>query len=84
MYNMFWFPNTCRESQLTMEFFQLTFLGDFVGHLMLTWSHGLVESKDNQHSEPKKVLMSFITARKRSSGQGNIFRSVCQEFCPQG
>ena len=24
-----------------------------------------------------------ITARKRSLGQGNIFRSVCQEFCPQ-
>ena len=27
---------------------------------------------------------TFITARKRSLGQGNIFRSVCQEFCPQG
>ena len=26
----------------------------------------------------------FITARKRSLGRGNIFRSVCQEFCPQG
>ena len=26
----------------------------------------------------------FFTARKRSLGQGNIFRSVCQEFCPQG
>ena len=25
-----------------------------------------------------------ITARKRSLGQGNIFSSVCQEFCPQG
>ena len=25
-----------------------------------------------------------FTARKRSLGQGNIFRSVCQEFCPQG
>ena len=25
----------------------------------------------------------FITARKRSLRQGNIFRSVCQEFCPQ-
>ena len=25
----------------------------------------------------------FITARKRSLGQGNIFRSMCQEFCPQ-
>ena len=26
----------------------------------------------------------IFTARKRSLGQGNIFRSVCQEFCPQG
>ena len=26
----------------------------------------------------------LITARKRSLGQGNIFRSVCQEFCPRG
>ena len=26
----------------------------------------------------------FFTARKRSLGQGNIFRSVCQEFCPRG
>ena len=28
--------------------------------------------------------MSFITARKRSLGQSNIFRSVCQEFCSWG
>ena len=26
----------------------------------------------------------LFTARKRSLGQGNIFTSVCQEFCPQG
>ena len=26
----------------------------------------------------------FITARKRSLGQGNIFSSVCQEFYPRG
>ena len=26
---------------------------------------------------------SFITACKRSLGQGNIFSSVCQEFCSQ-
>ena len=26
----------------------------------------------------------IITSRKRGLGQGNIFRSVCQEFCPQG
>ena len=28
--------------------------------------------------------LSFFTARKRSLGQGNIFISVCQEFCPRG
>ena len=27
---------------------------------------------------------SLITARKRSLGQGNIFSSMCQEFCSQG
>ena len=26
----------------------------------------------------------LITTRKQSLGQGNIFRSVCQEFCSQG
>ena len=26
----------------------------------------------------------FFKARKRSLGQGNIFTSVCQEFCSQG
>ena len=31
-----------------------------------------------------KRLKHLVTARKRSFGQGNIFRSVCQEFCPQG
>ena len=25
----------------------------------------------------------IFTACKRSLGQGNIFKSVCQEFCPQ-
>ena len=35
------------------------------------------------------ILLSYtvhniFTARKRSLGQGNIFRSVCQEFCSQG
>ena len=31
-----------------------------------------------------RTFPNVITARKRSLGQGNIFRSVCQEFCPQG
>ena len=30
------------------------------------------------------ITCGLVTARKRSLGQGNIFRSVCQEFCPQG
>ena len=30
------------------------------------------------------LWVRLITARKRSLGQGNIFRSVCQEFCPWG
>ena len=30
------------------------------------------------------IIIVIITARKRSLGQGNIFRSVCQEFCSQG
>ena len=29
-------------------------------------------------------MMALVTARKLSLGQGNIFSSVCQEFCPQG
>ena len=28
--------------------------------------------------------MPFITARKRSLGQGNVFILVCQSFCSQG
>ena len=36
--------------------------------------------------KPTDMIISWdiFTARKRSLGQGNIFRSVCQEFCPQG
>ena len=32
----------------------------------------------------KLKIISIFTARKRSLGQGNIFSSVCQEFCSQG
>ena len=41
-------------------------------------------------NEPKPCFPSwlllpiFITARKRSLGQGNIFTGVCQSFFPQG
>ena len=30
------------------------------------------------------IFRKHFTARKRSLGQGNIFRSVCQEFCSWG
>ena len=34
--------------------------------------------------QPQSELrQSIITARKRSLGQGNVFRSVCQSFCPR-
>ena len=29
-------------------------------------------------------MNQIFTARKRSLGQDNIFRSMCQEFCPRG
>ena len=31
-----------------------------------------------------KLISDMFTARKRSLGQGNIFKSVCQEFCSWG
>ena len=30
------------------------------------------------------TFLLLVTARKRSLGQGNVFTSVCQEFCPGG
>ena len=32
----------------------------------------------------KSFVSVFFTARKRSLGRGNIFSSMCQEFCSQG
>ena len=39
-----------------------------------------------RHSKLETVVKEspFITTCKRSLGQGNIFRSVCQEFCSHG
>ena len=38
-----------------------------------------------RHCILQYVLLDFIfTTRKRSLGQGNIFSSMCQEFCSQG
>ena len=32
----------------------------------------------------RSITLILFTARKRSLGQGNIFTSMCQEFCTQG
>ena len=32
----------------------------------------------------RNISLLIITARKRSLGQGNVFSSVCQEFCSWG
>ena len=40
--------------------------------------------KEHIASQDLGVKFLFITARKRSLGQGNIFIGVCQEFCSQG
>ena len=45
------------------------------------WSREVISPKVIQKTAHGTFL---ITARKRSLGQGNIFRSVCQEFCPRG
>ena len=33
------------------------------------------------HTTKGQGQETIVTARKRSLGQGNIFRSLCQEFC---
>ena len=58
-----------------------------------TWINEHVSGQSeelNASSNDSQVNISILlkgnamfTARKRSLGQGNIFRSVCQEFCPQ-
>ena len=47
-----------------------------------TLSPSITEREDGNGE--KERFISVITARKRSLGQGNIFRSLCQEFCPGG
>ena len=37
-----------------------------------------------RYSHAWMVITFTFTALKRSLGQGNIFRSVCHEFCPRG
>ena len=45
-----------------------------------------IESDDlfNVFSKWAFYVFNIFTARKRSLGQGNIIRSVCQELCPKG
>ena len=46
--------------------------------------HWILRDKVNERAV--RILLEYIlvTACKRSLGQGNIFSSVCQEFCPLG
>ena len=46
----------------------------------VTWKHITLFVKDLFY----QFILEIITARKRSLGQGNIFRSMCQEFCSRG
>ena len=48
------------------------------------WSHNLRWTSCKGVVHQKRNIWLIITARKRSLGQGNIFTSVCQEFCSQG
>ena len=36
------------------------------------------------HGSNSNCIVKLVTARKQSLGRGNIFSSVCQEFCSQG
>ena len=41
---------------------------------------------NEEHESEKEFIskhISVITARKRSLWQGNIFKGVCQSFCPR-
>ena len=51
---------------------------------MHVFSLGLTTDFYSSVSQLECRFLCFITARKRSLGQGNIFSSVCQEFCSQG
>ena len=40
-------------------------------------------TSEKRYVKRSQQVNGVFTARKRSLGQGNIFSSVCQEFCPQ-
>ena len=43
----------------------------------------MMRPMDDEVSPTLLLYFIIFTARKRSLGQGNIFTSVCQKFCPQ-
>ena len=43
----------------------------------------MMRPMDDEVSPTLLLYFIIFTARKRSLGQGNIFTSVCHEFCPQ-
>ena len=66
-----------------------TFLLTRMFHVL--WSSSYLGSTSGLTERPRltgsvwvSIMDSIITARKRSLGQGNIFTSVCQEFCSWG
>ena len=66
----------------------LQLLNDFClePHDLLNLYRLLTETNTDNKTGTEKETMDtngLITARKRSLGQGNIFSSVCQEFCSQ-
>ena len=44
----------------------------------------MIQACDQLTNKNFSPVFIIITARKRSLGQGNIFSSMCQEFCSQG
>ena len=49
---------------------------------MFKWKHPLT-GLSLQHHNILNIIFVFITARKRSLGQGNVFTPICQSFCWQ-
>ena len=68
------FSNAARWCELGMQF--LKFLSPSLRSTYNTQASNLIQATHTK--------CAFVPARKRSMGQGNIFSSVCQEFCPQG
>ena len=63
-----------------MPFPQTTYAGDNKFRIIVRNP----PSPPRYHCGTYFTFFIIFTAGERSLGQGSIFRSVCQEFCPQG